>query len=185
MYNEKLFQSSLVCGKMNMHHGALMLQHLLPNFYTGSLNGALSTVPLHDLCSVVIKDVLKRAAVKPEEVSEVIMGHVLTAGESSAGHWDQRATEVQCSCVILTAVEQYQPDFLNGVFFFPLSVLKVTVRTRHVRPALGQVSPTLYRRGAARWCVALDSRLCVWELNPSRPESPLWWSQGAWRVWAG
>ncbi|XP_031731373.1 acetyl-CoA acetyltransferase, cytosolic [Anarrhichthys ocellatus] len=47
----------------------------------GSLNGALSTVPLPDLCSVVIKDVLKRAGVKPEEVSEVIMGHVLTAGQ--------------------------------------------------------------------------------------------------------
>lgn len=46
----------------------------------GALNGALSTVPVHDLCSVVIKDVLKRANVKPEEVSEVIMGHVLTAG---------------------------------------------------------------------------------------------------------
>lgn len=46
----------------------------------GCLNGALSTVPLKDLCSVVIKDVLKRASVKPEEVSEVIMGHVLTAG---------------------------------------------------------------------------------------------------------
>ncbi|KAM9778827.1 acetyl-CoA acetyltransferase, cytosolic [Syngnathus typhle] len=46
----------------------------------GSLNGSLSTVPLHDLCSVVIKDVLKRAAVKPEDVSEVILGHVLTAG---------------------------------------------------------------------------------------------------------
>lgn len=46
------------------------------------MNGALSTVPLHDLSSVVIKDVLKRAAVKPEEVSEVIMGHALTAGES-------------------------------------------------------------------------------------------------------
>ncbi|XP_068433257.1 acetyl-CoA acetyltransferase, cytosolic [Clinocottus analis] len=47
----------------------------------GSLNGALSTVPLPELCSVVIKDVLKRAGVKPEEVSEVIMGHVLTAGQ--------------------------------------------------------------------------------------------------------
>ncbi|XP_029281488.1 acetyl-CoA acetyltransferase, cytosolic [Cottoperca gobio] len=46
----------------------------------GSFNGALSAVPLPDLCSVVIKDVLKRAGVKPEEVSEVIMGHVLTAG---------------------------------------------------------------------------------------------------------
>lgn len=47
---------------------------------SGSLNGALSVVPLHDLCSVVIREVLKRAAVKPDEVSEVIMGHVLTAG---------------------------------------------------------------------------------------------------------
>ncbi|XP_016391580.1 acetyl-CoA acetyltransferase, cytosolic-like [Sinocyclocheilus rhinocerous] len=46
----------------------------------GSFNGTLSSVPLHDLGTLVIKDVLKRANVKPEEVSEVIMGHVLTAG---------------------------------------------------------------------------------------------------------
>ncbi|XP_016348000.1 acetyl-CoA acetyltransferase, cytosolic-like [Sinocyclocheilus anshuiensis] len=46
----------------------------------GSFNGALSSVPLNDLGTLVIKDVLKRANVKPEEVSEVIMGHVLTAG---------------------------------------------------------------------------------------------------------
>lgn len=46
----------------------------------GCLNGSLSTVPVHDLGSVVIKGVLKQAGVKPEEVSEVIMGHVLTAG---------------------------------------------------------------------------------------------------------
>uniref|UniRef100_A0A673LVQ0 Acetyl-CoA acetyltransferase, cytosolic-like n=1 Tax=Sinocyclocheilus rhinocerous TaxID=307959 RepID=A0A673LVQ0_9TELE len=45
-----------------------------------SFNGALSSVPLNDLGTLVIKDVLKRANVKPEEVSEVIMGHVLTAG---------------------------------------------------------------------------------------------------------
>lgn len=37
-------------------------------------------MPLAELGAVVIKDVLKRASVKPEEVSEVIMGHVLTAG---------------------------------------------------------------------------------------------------------
>ncbi|KAM8788008.1 acetyl-CoA acetyltransferase, cytosolic [Rhynchonycteris naso] len=46
----------------------------------GSFNGALSKVPVHDLGSAVIKEVLKRAAVAPEEVSEVIFGHVLTAG---------------------------------------------------------------------------------------------------------
>ncbi|GAA6091955.1 acetyl-CoA acetyltransferase, cytosolic [Tachysurus ichikawai] len=46
----------------------------------GSFNGALSSVTPSDLATVVIKDVLKRADVKPDEVSEVIMGHVLTAG---------------------------------------------------------------------------------------------------------
>lgn len=46
----------------------------------GSLSGALSSVPVHDLGSVVIKEVLRRAGVKPDDVSEVIMGHVLTAG---------------------------------------------------------------------------------------------------------
>jgi len=46
----------------------------------GCFNGALSTVPVHDLGSVVIRDVLQRAGLKPDEVSEVIMGHVLTAG---------------------------------------------------------------------------------------------------------
>ncbi|KAK3516807.1 hypothetical protein QTP70_023682 [Hemibagrus guttatus] len=45
-----------------------------------SFNGALSSVAPSDLAAVVIKDVLKRADVKPDEVSEVIMGHVLTAG---------------------------------------------------------------------------------------------------------
>ncbi|KAB0371526.1 hypothetical protein FD755_016464, partial [Muntiacus reevesi] len=44
-----------------------------------STNGALSTVPVRDLGSTVIRQVLKRAAVAPEEVSEVIFGHVLAA----------------------------------------------------------------------------------------------------------
>ncbi|XP_078505103.1 acetyl-CoA acetyltransferase, cytosolic [Lissotriton helveticus] len=46
----------------------------------GSFNGAFSAVPVHELASVAIKEVLKRAKVNPEEVSEVVMGHVLTAG---------------------------------------------------------------------------------------------------------
>ncbi|CAM5101672.1 unnamed protein product [Eretmochelys imbricata] len=46
----------------------------------GSFNGALSTMHAHELGSIVIKEVLKRANVNPEEVSEVIFGQVLTAG---------------------------------------------------------------------------------------------------------
>ncbi|XP_038622220.1 acetyl-CoA acetyltransferase, cytosolic isoform X2 [Tachyglossus aculeatus] len=46
----------------------------------GSFNGALSTVPVHELGSTAIKEVLKRARISPDEVSEVIFGHVLAAG---------------------------------------------------------------------------------------------------------
>ncbi|XP_006021975.1 acetyl-CoA acetyltransferase, cytosolic isoform X1 [Alligator sinensis] len=46
----------------------------------GSFNGALSAMQAHELGSIVIKEVLKRANINPEEVSEVIFGQVLTAG---------------------------------------------------------------------------------------------------------
>lgn len=41
---------------------------------TGSFSGALSIILVHDLGSAVIKEFLKRDAVAPEEVSEVIFG---------------------------------------------------------------------------------------------------------------
>uniref|UniRef100_UPI00398E8716 acetyl-CoA acetyltransferase, cytosolic n=1 Tax=Pristiophorus japonicus TaxID=55135 RepID=UPI00398E8716 len=47
----------------------------------GSFNGSLSSLAAHHLASVVIKEVLKRANIQPEDVSEVILGHVLTAGQ--------------------------------------------------------------------------------------------------------
>jgi acetyl-CoA C-acetyltransferase len=47
----------------------------------GSFNGAFGQVPAHDLGKVAIKGALERAGVKPEEVDEVIMGQILTAGQ--------------------------------------------------------------------------------------------------------
>ena len=46
----------------------------------GAFNGGLSTVPASYLGEVAIKEVMRRAKVDPEEVSEVIMGQILTAG---------------------------------------------------------------------------------------------------------
>ncbi|XP_074640093.1 acetyl-CoA acetyltransferase, cytosolic-like [Tubulanus polymorphus] len=46
----------------------------------GSFNGALHTVSAQELGSIVISEALDRAQVKPGDVSEVIMGHVLSAG---------------------------------------------------------------------------------------------------------
>jgi acetyl-CoA C-acetyltransferase len=47
----------------------------------GSFNGALSSVPAHYLGQVAIDGALKRAGVQPNEVSEVILGQVLTAAQ--------------------------------------------------------------------------------------------------------
>ena len=46
----------------------------------GSFNGALSSFPAHDLGIVAITEALARAKVEPVDVSEVIMGQILTAG---------------------------------------------------------------------------------------------------------
>ncbi len=47
----------------------------------GSFNGALAALPAHDLGSIAILESLARAKVAPEEVSEVVMGQTLTAGQ--------------------------------------------------------------------------------------------------------
>jgi acetyl-CoA C-acetyltransferase len=47
----------------------------------GSFNGSLSTVPAHDLGTVVVKEVLSRAGVDAAEVDEVILGQILTAAQ--------------------------------------------------------------------------------------------------------
>ena len=46
----------------------------------GAFNGGLSSVPASYLGAVVIKEALKRAQVEPDDVDEVIMGQILTAG---------------------------------------------------------------------------------------------------------
>ncbi|HEX3674535.1 MAG TPA: acetyl-CoA C-acetyltransferase [Rhizomicrobium sp.] len=47
----------------------------------GSFNGALSSVPAHDLGKVAIQAALARANLSPKDVSEVILGQILTAAQ--------------------------------------------------------------------------------------------------------
>ena len=46
----------------------------------GKFGGSLAKVPASELGAIVIKEVLARAGVKPDQVDEVIMGQVLAAG---------------------------------------------------------------------------------------------------------
>jgi acetyl-CoA C-acetyltransferase len=47
----------------------------------GSFAGSFANVPAHDLGTVAIKAALERAKVAPAEVSEVVLGQILTAGQ--------------------------------------------------------------------------------------------------------
>jgi acetyl-CoA C-acetyltransferase len=47
----------------------------------GSFNGAFASTPAHDLGKTVIAELLSRTKVAPEEVDEVILGQILTAGQ--------------------------------------------------------------------------------------------------------
>ena len=48
----------------------------------GTFNGAFATLPAHDLGKVAIAEALKLAGVEGAQVSEVIMGQILTAGRA-------------------------------------------------------------------------------------------------------
>jgi acetyl-CoA C-acetyltransferase len=58
----------------------------------GAFNGALSSVPAHDLGAVVIKAALEAAGVDPKAVDEVVMGQVLQA---AAGQGPARQAAVK------------------------------------------------------------------------------------------
>lgn len=51
----------------------------------GKMGGALSNTPAADLGSIVIKEALNRAGVKPEQVDEVLMGCVIQAAQGQNG----------------------------------------------------------------------------------------------------
>jgi acetyl-CoA C-acetyltransferase len=46
----------------------------------GAFNGAFATLPAHQLGSIAIKAALERAKIQPGDVTEVVLGQVLTAG---------------------------------------------------------------------------------------------------------
>src|SRR5438045_5335788 len=46
----------------------------------GKFGGALAKIPAPELGATVIRELLARAKLKPDQISELILGHVLTAG---------------------------------------------------------------------------------------------------------
>lgn len=57
----------------------------------GNFNGSLATIPAHQLGATVLKALLAETKINPEEISEVILGQVLTA---AAGQNPARQTSI-------------------------------------------------------------------------------------------
>ena len=47
----------------------------------GSFNGALASVPAHDLGAIVVRALIERAGLQPDAIDEVILGQILTAAQ--------------------------------------------------------------------------------------------------------
>jgi acetyl-CoA C-acetyltransferase len=66
----------------------------------GGFQGSLSAVTAPELGAVVIKSVIERAGIKPEDVQEVIMGNVLPAGlKQGPARQAMRKAGLLISCV--------------------------------------------------------------------------------------
>src|SRR4051794_39780876 len=65
----------------------------------GSFNGALSSLPAHELGKIVIQAAVERAGVAPGDVDEVIMGQVLQAG---AGQGPARQASINAGLPVET-----------------------------------------------------------------------------------
>ena len=57
--------------------------HILVTSCLGSLSGSLSSLSAHAVSSVVIKDAMSIVNLNGDEIDEVILGQVLTAGISA------------------------------------------------------------------------------------------------------
>ena len=75
----------------------------------GSFGGSLKDIPAADLGATVIKEVLSRAGVKPEQVDEVMFGCILTAGLGQ-----NVARQAAIKAGVLTSVPAYTVGMVCG-----------------------------------------------------------------------
>jgi acetyl-CoA C-acetyltransferase len=75
----------------------------------GSFNGALSGLPAHDLGRTAIAAALERAGIAPAEVSEVIVGQILTAAQGQ-----NPARQASVNAGIPVEVPAYNVNMLCG-----------------------------------------------------------------------
>ena len=93
----------------------------------GKFGGTLAKIPAPELGAIVIKEVLRRAGVAADQVDEVILGQVLTAG---SGQNPARQAAIKAGLPV--AVPAMRSKFVSAPAFSNLSKQSLIVVFRHV-----------------------------------------------------
>ncbi len=111
----------------------------------GSFNGSFASTPAHDLGAAVLKAVLERAGVAPEEVSETILGQVLTAGQ---GQNPARQAHVNAGLPIGSAAWSLNQVCGSGLRAVALGAQHIALGDDAIVVAGGQESMSLSQHAA-------------------------------------
>ena len=106
----------------------------------GSFGGSFATVPAHDLGSTVLSALVERAGIKKEEVSETILGQVLSSGQ---GQNPARQAHVNAGLPIESAAWGINQVCGSGLRAVALAAQHVMLGDANVVAAGGQENMTL------------------------------------------
>lgn len=106
----------------------------------GSFGGSFATTPAHDLGAAVLKEVVARAGVDPSEVSETILGQVLTAAQ---GQNPARQAHVNAGLPIESAAWTINQVCGSGLRAVALAAQHVQLGDAQIVAAGGQENMTL------------------------------------------
>lgn len=116
----------------------------------GNYGGTLKDVPAAELGAIVIKEALNRAGVKPEQVDEVIMGHVLQAGQGQ-----NTARQAMVKAGLPVEVPAFTLNKVCGSGLRAVSLAAQIIKAGDadvvVVGGMENMSATPYTMGGARW----------------------------------
>ncbi|NPD69945.1 acetyl-CoA C-acetyltransferase [Lichenicola cladoniae] len=106
----------------------------------GTFNGAFATTPAHRLGSIAISEALRRSGVAPEEIDEVILGQVLSAGQ---GQNPARQAAIAAGLPVGTTAWGVNQLCGSGLRAVALGMQQIASGDAHIIVAGGQENMTL------------------------------------------
>jgi len=126
----------------------------------GKFGGSLKDIPAFQLGSIAIKEAVKRAGIKPEQVDEVIFGHVLTTAQ---GQNPARQASLHAGIPKEVPAFTINKVCASGLKSVALAAQSIKAGDNEIVVAGGQenMSATPYAVPAARWGARMNNALLV------------------------